>query len=279
MIPRAQITAWRASAPWPTDAQVEQDLVPSRAVVELFSNPTVAETMAFRGGTALHKLFLVRPGRYSEGIDLVQVDAGPIGSTLDAIRETLDPWLGEPRRKRGQGRVTLLYRFETTSKPVQSMRLKVEINTREHFTVPGPHRRRLTVGTDWFAGAVDINTYEIEELLGTKLRALYQRKKGRDLYDLWLALTTLETDVAKVLECFDRYMDHGSTLVSRAEFEANLAAKLRSRQFLEDIEPLLPTDVTYDVAVADAQVREHLIAKLPGDPWKGEGVEPPPTWG
>jgi predicted nucleotidyltransferase component of viral defense system len=272
VIPRAQITAWRASAPWPTDAQVEQDLVLSRAVVELFGNPTVAETMAFRGGTALHKLFLVPPGRYSEDIDLVQVDAGPIGSALDGIRATLDPWLGEPRRKRGQGRVTLLYRFETTSKPVQLMHLKVEINTREHFTVLGPHRRKLTVGNDWFAGAVDINTYEIEELLGTKLRALYQRKKGRDLYDLWLGLTTLDADVTKVVECFDRYMDHGGTPVSRAEFEANLAAKLRSRQFLEDIEPLLPTDVTYDIAVADAHVREHLIAKLSGDPWRGEGV-------
>ena len=251
---------------------MEQDLVLSRAVVELFGNPTVAETMAFRGGTALHKIFLVPPGRYSEDIDLVQLEAGPIGSALDAIRGTLDPWLGEPRRKRGQGRVTLLYRFETTSKPVQQMRLKVEINTREHFTVLGAHRRRLAIESDWFSGAIDINTYELEELLGTKLRALYQRKKGRDLYDLWLALSTLDVDVATVIECFDRYMDHGGTPVSRAEFEANLAAKLRSEQFLTDIEPLLPTDTTYDVSVADAHVREHLIAKLRGDPWKGEGV-------
>lgn len=272
MIPRAHITAWRVRAPWPTDEQVEQDLVLSRAVVELFGNPKVAETMAFRGGTALHKLFLVPPGRYSEDIDLVQIDAGPIGSALDAIRGTLDPWLGEPSRKRGQGRVTLLYRFETTSKPVQQMRLKVEINTREHFTVLGPHRRRLIIESDWFSGAVDINTYELEELLGTKLRALYQRQKGRDLYDLWLALTTLDADVAKVIECFDRYMDYGGTPVSRAEFEANLAAKLRSEQFLADIEQLLPTGTIYDVAVADAHVREHLIAKLRGDPWKGEGA-------
>lgn len=239
--------------------------------MELFGNPTVAQTMAFRGGTALHKLFLVPPGRYSEDIDLVQVDAGPIGSALDAIRGTLDPWLGEPKRKRGHGRVTLLYRFETTSKPAQQMRLKVEINTREHFTVLGIHRRRLAIESAWFSDAADINTYQLEELLGTKLRALYQRKKGRDLYDLWLALTTLDTNVAKVIECFDRYMYHGGTPVSRAEFEANLAAKLRSAQFVADIEPLLPTETTYDADVADAHVREHLIAKLRGDPWKGEG--------
>ena len=45
MIPRSLITAWRASAPWPTDAQVEQDLILSRAVVELFRNPIVAESL------------------------------------------------------------------------------------------------------------------------------------------------------------------------------------------------------------------------------------------
>lgn len=215
---------------------------------------------------AEHKLFLVPPRRYSEDIDLVQLNAGPIGFVLDAIRGTLDPWLGEPRRRRGQGRVTLLYRFETTTKPVHQMRLKIEINTREHFTVLGHHRRSLAVKSAWFSGTADINTYAIEELLGTKLRALYQRKKGRDLYDLWLALTTLDADATKVLDCFERYMDHGGTHVSRAEFEANLAAKLGSREFREDIEPLLPTGTTYDVTEADACVRDHLITKLPGDP-------------
>ena len=73
MIPRAHVTAWRASAPWPTDAQIEQDLVLSRALVEMFSRLAVAETVAFRGGSALHKLFLKQPGRYSEDIDLVQI--------------------------------------------------------------------------------------------------------------------------------------------------------------------------------------------------------------
>src|SRR5262249_54076501 len=79
MIPRAAITAWRAFAPWLTDAQVEQDLVLSRAIVEIFSDPTLASSLVFRGGTALHKMFLTPPARYSEDIDLVQAAPGPIG--------------------------------------------------------------------------------------------------------------------------------------------------------------------------------------------------------
>ena len=58
MIPQAHITAWRAIEPWGDDAQVEQDLVLSRAVVELFADAELAESLALRGGTALNKLFI-----------------------------------------------------------------------------------------------------------------------------------------------------------------------------------------------------------------------------
>ena len=79
MIPRDYITQWRAQAPWNEDFQVEQDLVISRALVEIFSDPVLAGALAFRGGTALYKLYLTPPARYSEDIDLVQVEPGPAG--------------------------------------------------------------------------------------------------------------------------------------------------------------------------------------------------------
>ena len=98
MIPRDYVTRWRAHAPWAIDAQVEQDLVISRALVELFRIPGVAGRLAFRGGTALYKLHVTPPPRYSEDIDLVQVVPEPIGGTLDRMRSVLDPWLGKPLR-------------------------------------------------------------------------------------------------------------------------------------------------------------------------------------
>ena len=117
MIPKDYITAWRAQAPWRLDAQVEQDLVISRAIVELFSVPEVASSLVFRGGTALYKIYLTPPARYSEDIDLVQVRAEPIGETLDQARAVLDPWLGEPRRVFHEGRVNLVYRFDSEDAP------------------------------------------------------------------------------------------------------------------------------------------------------------------
>jgi len=271
VIPRARVTAWRASAPWPTDGQIEQDLVLSRALVEVFRLPDVAKQIAFRGGSALHKLFLKSPGRYSEDIDLVQIAEGPIGPVLDAIRSTLDPWLGNPRRNQSEGRVTMLYRFETTSRPVQMMRLKVEINTREHFAVLGFHHSPFLVTNPWFSGEVNVCTYQIEELLGTKLRALYQRKKGRDLYDLWLGITTLEMDEQLVIRCLERYVEHDGLSISRAEFEKNLLAKLKDPVFRNDIFPLLTAGTDYNPASAGALVQERLIGRLSGTPWRGEG--------
>ncbi len=235
----------------------------------MYSKKVVADQAVFRGGSALHKLFLRAGGRYSEDIDLVQRDAGAIGELIQGVREALDSWLGTPRWKQGQGRFTLYYRFETSFAPVTTRRLKVEINTREHFTVLGIHTRPFTVENPWFTRTASLTVYHLDELLGTKLRALYQRKKGRDLYDLWFALGTGKPSPDRVVDCFQRYMDHDGAAVSRAEFQANLAAKLASAVFIEDLRLLLPPEVEYDPVKAAEVVKDKLIGKLPGEPWKG----------
>lgn len=67
------------------------------------------------------------------------------------------------------------------------------------------------------------------------------------------------------------YMDHGGTPVSRSQFEANLAAKAESRDFQGDVAPLLRPGVDWDFTRALEVVRQELVARLPGEPWRGEG--------
>ena len=269
MIPRANINAWRKIAPWPDSSQIEQDLVISRALIEMYNRPEIARGLIFRGGTALHKIYLHPPGRYSEDIDLVQRDAGPIGALVSVIRNALDHWLGTPSTKRGEGRFTLKYRFETSFEPVIDARLKVEINTREHFSVHGFTKQKFAMENPWFSGSAKLTTYEISELLGTKLRALYQRKKGRDLFDLWLGLGHPDTSIDDLLGSFAAYMEFGKTPVSRAQFEKNMDAKMQDDSFLSDMEPLLRSEIKYDHQEAWKMVYEQIISRLPGDPWKG----------
>lgn len=271
MIPRAQINAWRKFAPWPTSGQVEQDLILSRVLIEMYQRPEVVQGVAFRGGTALHKLFFQPPGRYSEDIDLVQREAGPIGPLINVIRDALDPWLGQPQRKQGEGRFTMNYRFETTFEPVVRMNVKVEINTREHFSVHGFAERDFEIASPWYSGGARLATYQLSELLGTKLRALYQRKKGRDLFDLWLGLNHEETSIEDLLESFDKYMVFVGTPATRAQFEANMADKMQDEVFLGDLGPLLRSDLEFDNHDAWHTVHDKIVSRLPGDPWKGAG--------
>ena len=271
MIPRDYVTEWRRQAPWVQDFQVEQDLVTSRAIVDIFSHPFLNGALAFRGGTALYKLYLRPPARYSEDVDLVQVRAEPAGEMMRALHEVLNPWLGEPRTKQTEGRVTFLYRFESEDSPPIPLRLKVEINSREHFSVHGFTPLSFAVSSRWFEGACKVTTYRLEELLGTKLRALYQRRKGRDLFDLGIALATSNVEPVRILDAFTEYMTRGGHPVTRAMFERNLNAKLRDPQFTADIQPLLAPGFTWDIDEMATSVSTRLIQELPGAPWKGEG--------
>lgn len=267
MIPADCIVEWRAQARWATDEQVEQDLVLSRALVAIFHDPELAGALALRGGTAIHKLHFFPPLRYSEDIDLVQLRPGPFGAIIDRLRVQLDSWLGRPRRELGHG-VRMIYRFDSEIPPVVPLKLKIETNTREHFTVLGTTKRPFSVTSRWWSGAADITTFPIEELLGTKLRALFQRRKGRDLFDLCVALES-GIDARAIVRSFQAYMSAEGREVTRAMFEENLAAKLPLPAFTDDIAILLPAGRTFDVAAGGARVLSALIPHLPGDPWKG----------
>ena len=269
MIPHDYITEWRAEAPWVEDSQVEQDLVISRALVEIFSHPVLKDALAFRGGTALYKLHLRPAARYSEDIDLVRTAAGPAGPILDALHEVLDPWLGVPRWKQTEGRVTFAYRFDSEDRPPIPLRLKVEINTREHFAVYGFKRVPFYVPSRWFEGDCEIQRYALDELLGTKLRALYQRKQGRDLFDLATALTNPDVQPERIVASFLAYTQREGGRVTRAQFERNLSAKLLDAQFTGDIGPLLAAGFRWDIEKDAPIVSSRLITLLPGEPWKG----------
>ena len=119
MIPVAFLQAWSQKAPWPDLRQVEQDLIICRALCDLFSAPALRDRIAFRGGTAIHKLLFGRPLRYSEDIDLVQTRPEPIGATVDAVRTALR-WLGKGSREQAGHSMHLVFRFTPEVDPAAS---------------------------------------------------------------------------------------------------------------------------------------------------------------
>ena len=263
MIPQAYITEWAENIPWKFNEQVEQDLIISRAIVEIFSDEFLAESLAFRGGTALHKLYLNPQPRYSEDIDLVQIKAEPFGPIIDKIRERLN-FLGEPKRIQKDRNNTLIFRFESEIQPVQPMKLKVETNCREHFSVFGLKKINYNIDSSWFQGECQITTYKIEELLGTKLRALYQRKKGRDLYDLYKALK-LNPDIIieDIIHAYKEYiMNNTGSIPAIAIFQKNLDDKMEDDEFLGDTTSLLRPNEIYEPPNAYKSLMEKIVEKM-----------------
>lgn len=265
MIPKDYIDEWREVAPWPSDVQVEQDLVISRALLDIFGNPVLSEAMAFRGGTALSKLYLPNASRFSEDIDLVQIHPKmklSKATIFEALRKTLDPWLGTPRRDWTSESITVVYRYDAEGPPERRLRLKVEINTRENFSLFGYVHHDFEVRSRWIDGATKIKSYVLDELLGTKLRALYQRKKGRDLFDLWSGLTVGNADPERIVSAFDFYLKKQGIKIPRERYIQNLDEKLESSAFLKDTQALIPNHIKYDVKKAGKLIKDGLIQRL-----------------
>jgi len=260
------------TAPWPDLRQVEQDLIICRVLCDLFNAPALKDRIAFRGGTAIHKLLFGQPLRYSEDIDLVQIRAEPIGVTVDAIRTTLS-WLGNCKREQAGHSMHLVYRFAPEADLQATLRLKVEINTREHENLYGLMAYPFRMENDWYSGETEIIAFTPEELFGTKLRALLQRRKNRDLFDLYHGLSQLNLNLEKVIACFDHYLAHEGTPISRAIAEQRMLLKL-TRSLTEDIAPLLPASVRFnegDAISAFESVWAELITRIKGDSWKLAG--------
>jgi predicted nucleotidyltransferase component of viral defense system len=263
MIPKPYIAKWQEHAPWKEFSQVEQDLIISRTLVEIFLDDFLRENLAFRGGTALHKLYLTPAPRYSEDIDLVQIKEGPIKPIMERLNEVIS-FFEEPRKTqvRGHG-AKALYRFTSEYEEIR-MRLKLEINCKEHFHVLDWVDFPYNIESEWFSGNAKIKTYNINELLGTKLRALYQRSKGRDLFDLDYSRKHIDLNYEQIIACYREYTSFatGKRPPSKKEFLLNIEEKENSSEFSGDMEALLRPEIKYNQNDAFDWLKKELIDKM-----------------
>lgn len=262
MIPKPYIARWQNHAPWNSFDQIEQDLVISRALVEIFADPFLNEHLAFRGGTALHKLYLNPAPRYSEDIDLVQIKPGAIGPIMKRLNEVIT-FFEETRKTKVGGHGAKAWYSFISEYEATPMKLKVEINGKEHFNVQDWVEVPFSIDNEWFSGEVNIKTYGIHELLGTKMRALYQRKKGRDLFDIDYARTHMDLDLNQIIDCFNEYMKFSTGHIpTQRQFELNIEEKENDSDFTGDMEALLRPGIEYDQKAAFEWFKNELMIKL-----------------
>jgi predicted nucleotidyltransferase component of viral defense system len=257
MIAANAITAWGVDHPWPTREQVEQDLLLSQAICAIAQDDYLGTELVFRGGTALHKLHLDHPYRYSEDLDYVRSSATGIGPLTRALCD-LGVHLGYTVNTRVSQHPKVYWR--TTAASGIPLRIKIEVNTHERSPALPLIHRPHEVDTPWWTGQAHVQTFQPVELLATKIRALYQRSKGRDLFDLWLALNQLHLAAAGILAAFAPYRPEGLTATRARD---NLARKLLDPIFRSDLDPLITTwPEAYQLDTAANQISNQLLDHL-----------------
>ena len=144
------------------------------------------------------------------------------------------------------------------------MRLKLEINCKEHFNVLDWVDFPFSVKNDWFSGSTNIRTYNINELLGTKMRALYQRSKGRDLFDLNHSRLHLKLNLEQIIHCFKEYTTFatGNRPPSQKEFLKNIEEKENNPNFTGDMEAILRKGIEYNQDKAFEWLKNELVVKI-----------------
>jgi predicted nucleotidyltransferase component of viral defense system len=280
MIPltRQDILLHQNQVPWPVLYQVEQDLLLCRAMVAIFNDPFLSEQVAMRGGTVLHKVHLAPASRYSEDIDLVVVGDRPEEHIRAAIKRVLMGVLGKQKSwgweslkltvrniAKPSRILRIIYEVPSAIEPGKILKIEVEANVSERQPFLPIVKFPFSVMFQGQQLTADIPSFDIHEMLGTKMRALFQRKKGRDLFDLYWALTKNSTEKVNnlnVIRCFKHYLNEENTAVSRQEFLDSLNKRLQDSGFCSDMFPLIRTGLLYDVKKAGAYVRDELIMAL-----------------
>jgi predicted nucleotidyltransferase component of viral defense system len=265
VIPAAFITEWSARVSWPEPYQVEQDLILSRLMVEIAENELLGGELTMRGGTCLHKLHLPKPYRYSEDLDYVRRTAGPIGPLLDQLRGIAeDVGLSVSHIDRAGQMVHMILQAQATD-PLAQIRIKVETNISETTPFKDPTTIEHSVTSGWWSGEAPIPTFVLEEMMSTKLRALYQRRKGRDLFDLWLVLSGGEAAPAEIVSGLEHYMQ--SAVFTYRQLRQNLLGKLSDASFRSDLVSLLAeVPKGYDIDIAADTLMEQIGALLRNAP-------------
>lgn len=197
MIPARELFDLRAE--WSLDVGViEKDYVLGWLLAGIANHPEVAGTWVFKGGTCLRKCYY-ETYRFSEDLDFTVVDGGPEEpEDLSPIFAVIGEWVREEsgielvveemafrrrRNRRGnpttQGRIA----YRGPNPPPQLPKVKLDI-TADEVVVERVVQR--TIGHQYSDTLpVDaVGCYALVELLGEKLRALSERCRPRDLYDV-----------------------------------------------------------------------------------------------
>jgi predicted nucleotidyltransferase component of viral defense system len=242
-----------------TLAELDYRLV--HALRAVYTDPFLHDRLCLKGGTALNKLYLPGTSRLSVDLDFNAVgtkeqvlkERTPIGEAIAAALEQQDSSYDLTYRGR-YDQLTVYARFSPLSGTARQ-RLKLEVSFIERFAILGRVEQSLVPLP--FDEPLAINTYHLEELTSTKLRALYDRRKGRDIYDLF-RIADHDLNQAAVRKMVLYYFYRANKVFHYPTFVSNVELKIAGRGFRDDVRTLIRHGTELDWETACQQVLVHF---------------------
>ena len=263
-----QVRDWADAQGIGDEVRAELDLRLSHTV-GLIAASDLGMELCFKGGTAINKLYFEDTARLSVDLDYNAVgEERSVYRRCRERRESLTALISQAgaelhRYKFGVVGDHLLFRYRSVTTG-RSGSFKVEISLTERFAVFGAVRRPFLVPLTTAPGSrreVAVNTTTLPELIGTKIRALHQRRKGRDIFDLWRAIPVIQdTTILRKLVLF--YFACRNVPFDRQAFFGTLDQKIGDPRFQDDLTPYLRPGTRFDWATSTAEVRQWLDSTL-----------------
>jgi predicted nucleotidyltransferase component of viral defense system len=180
---------------------VEKDYILGWVLAGIARDEELSRAWLFKGGTCLKKCFF-ETYRFSEDLDFTVVEPAQLDRDFLLTRfRALGAWLydmtgielpAELLRfdvydmktggRAGEGRIA--YRGPIAPRGGDLPRIKIDLTADEHVVLPSIIRPVTHPYSDATEGGITARCYAFEELFGEKVRALAQRARPRDLYDV-----------------------------------------------------------------------------------------------
>ena len=180
---------------------IEKDYVLGWVLAGISNHPALAEHWVFKGGTCLKKCYF-ETYRFSEDLDFTVTDETHLnvdfllaafrdvsewvyersGIELPLDRLRFDVYQNRRGRPAGEGRVS--YRGPIAPGGGDLPRIRLDLTLDETLVLPPVERQVVHPYSDGPEGGIHARCYAYEEIFAEKVRALGERARPRDLYDV-----------------------------------------------------------------------------------------------
>lgn len=161
-------------------------------VSKIIYESSLRDKLVFKGGTAIHHCY-INQLRFSEDLDFTSLDKS---ITLEEVKAVLESQDFLEVKKDNVSRTTIkIERLGYTGPLGFPNFLKVEMDFVQNVVLPA---KEMEYKNSWGVKA-KVKIMDIKEICAEKIRAMSDRARYRDFYDLFLVLGDFKPDIEEII--------------------------------------------------------------------------------